>query len=274
MTSTTKVEVGARATLDRHREGVSQALAMRPGFDLADLSEPEFEAMLERERVRQDRIRRIIKNDLVEGEDYGSVPGIPKPFAWEGSADKILIRMRWTCRPVEEPALTLTEEVIAATVTVGVFDSMDRLVHSVPRSCSTMERRFRNQKTKKWKFDDPREALNEVVAMAFKRGKVAATLSAAAAKHFFANPDQLGEGEDGGREPWTEEQWTKFKADCQTAGIKTRADYQALIKTVVPTGDVLAVHVPRLYEALEAWKAGRATPVRADMSFDDLPGAE
>lgn len=239
----------AGRALERHRESVSQALAARPGFDIADLSDEEFEGALARERKRQERIRQIIKNDLIKGEDYGEVSGIPQPFAWEGAADKIALRFRWTCQPIGDPSITRGEDYLAATVTVGVFDSMGRLVHSVPRSCSTMERRFKNSKTKKWKFDDPAEALNEVVAMAFKRGKVAGVLSAAAAKRYFANPEQLNQDDE--PDPWTPEQKQVAYALAPKAGIKTPEDFAAFVQETLGREAVYAVDVPKLMEKLE-----------------------
>lgn len=262
-------DASARKALEKHREGVTIALQNRPGFDIADLSDEEFDAGLAREKLRQSRIRRIIMNDLVAGEDYGTVPGISKPFAWEGSADKLLTRLRWTCQPMGDPALTITDDYVMASVTVGVYDSMGRLLFSVPRSCSTMERRFKNQKTKKWKFDDAREAVNEVVSMAFKRGKIACTLSAAAAKGYFANPEQLQE-DDATPDPWTSEQKQAFYLAAVAAGIKTKGALEAFLQATLGRDEVYGVDVEKLTAALATYKAPGVAPVK-QATFDDEP---
>ena len=260
----------ARVAIERHREGVTMATQTRPGYDIADLTDDEFEAGLQRERLRQVRVRKIIMNDLIEGEDYGAVPGIPKPFAWEGSADKLLARMRWTCQPVGEPALTIAEEYVMASVTVGIFDSMGRLLFSVPRSCSTMERRFQNQKTKKWKFGDPREATNEVVSMAFKRGKIAATLSAACAKYYFANASQLSEEEDTTPDPWSPEQKQEFYQAAIKAGVRTGKQCEAFIAETLGRGVVYVTDIEKLNAALVGYRAPGVAPV-GKATFDDEP---
>lgn len=253
----------------RQREDANMNLLVtREAFDIAALSDEEFEAGLALERTRQDRIKQIIKNDLIEGIDFGAVPGVSKPFAWEGTADKILKRFRWTAQPVGEPSVQHVEGGMLVSVTAGIFDNMGRLIHSVPRSCSTFEKRFKlrsPQKGKLFKFDDPRECLNECLGMAFKRGKLAATLSAAGAKGYFTNPEQLDEPETA--EPWTPEQKQEFYKAALKAGIKTAAAAQAFVAQTLGRGEVYTTDVEALTAALATYKAPGVPPIKTGDAY-------
>lgn len=185
----------AVAMLDRRREEVTRALTMRDGWDIALLDDTEFEHELQLNKVRIERVERIIKNDCLPGIDYGKVPGVDKPFAWEGAADKIARRLRWSALIAGAPAIQPVGEALSVTVTCVIRDNAGHDLLAMTRSCSTFEKRFR-KKSGGWKFVKPEEAINELVAMAFKRARVAGVLSAAGVKHLFANPDQLKEDEE------------------------------------------------------------------------------
>jgi hypothetical protein len=200
---TAPLEIGHRGSsagmLEKRREEMTRALTMRDGWDIALLDDDEFERELALNKVRVERVERIIKNDCIENIDYGKVPGVDKPFAWEGAADKIARRLRWSALLDGPPSIQQVGEALTVTVTCVIRDSAGHDLLAMSRSCSTFEKRFR-KKSGGWKFVKPEEAINELVAMAFKRARVAGVLSAAGVKHLFANPDQLREDEEVAKE--------------------------------------------------------------------------
>lgn len=189
----------AAGMLEKRREEMTRALTMRDGWDIALLDDDEFERELALNKIRVERVERIIKNDCLENIDYGKVPGVEKPFAWEGAADKIARRLRWSALLDGSPAIQTVGEALVVTVTCVIRDSAGHDLLAMSRSCSTFEKRFR-KKSGGWKFVKPEEAINELVAMAFKRARVAGVLSAAGVKHLFANPDQLKEDDEAAQE--------------------------------------------------------------------------
>jgi len=241
--------------LDRHREAVTIG-KVEPGFDIATLSDEEFERTLKLEKKRQERVKAVILNDLEEGLDYGTVPGVPKPFAWEGSGDKIARRFRWTVRLMSEAQVVANADMVMATVEVGVFDTAGRTIHTVVRNCSSTEKRFKNKKTGKWKFDDAREVVNECISMAFKRGKVAAVLSAAGAKGYFAAPELLEPADDHVDEEkntWTPEERSMLFTMAHEAGITNSTAFGWFVDEVLHQNFVrTGVDVEKLVQALEA----------------------
>lgn len=254
-------------SLDRQREAASLAIAGRDaGWALEQLTDEEFDHLLELDRKKEERVRKLITNRLTAGVHYGTVPGIQKPFAWEPTADEILKLFRWDCRPIGEPTVHRATDYVEATVTVGVFNLRGNQVGaSAMRSCGTLERRFKNQKSGKWKFDDPREAVNECVSMAFKRAKVAATLGAAGAKHFFANPELLEAGEEAAEtaaaEPvdlLSEEELKPILVAARKAGIPTAAAFRDFITRHLGHAYVTKADVEPLRQHIANERAARA----------------
>lgn len=252
-------------------DATQDLLANRRAYDIADLSDSEFDAMLKRERVRLDRVKQIIRNDLVPGKDYGVLPGTDKPTGFEGAADKIAMRFRWTPRRIGEPSILREPGRLMVTLTVGIFNNLGQLVASADRSCSTREKRFRRKGQDKWKYEDPDECLNECVAMAFKRGKNAAIFSACGIKGEWGEE----EVEEDTPETWTPEQKQVAYGLAPKAGIKAPEEFAAFVQETLGREAVYAVDVPKLMAALEAKvearkqaKAAKAEKPEQDLVYD------
>jgi predicted RNA-binding Zn-ribbon protein involved in translation (DUF1610 family) len=56
---------------------------------LALMTEREFEARLEALKTGQERVRRIQRDLMAEGEDFGKIPGAPKPTLLKPGAEKL-----------------------------------------------------------------------------------------------------------------------------------------------------------------------------------------
>lgn len=188
--------VGGAAQMLRDREARAMDLLARgSGNEIEDLTDDQFQMLLERRQRRVARLKMLVTSTFVEGRHFGKFPGVDKPFCWEPGADEIGIHTGWSARLMSPPTVAFDGEVMTTTAEVGIIDGAGRVLVVVPRSCSTREKRFR-KKSGAWKFEDPRECANELQAMAFKRGKVAGMVSAAGLKDYFANPDQVLDDEE------------------------------------------------------------------------------
>lgn len=226
---------------DLARSGMDLAGRGPTGFAIETLSDEEFERLLELDRVRETRMNRLILNRLEEGKDYGKVPGVDKPFPWEGAADKVAKFLRLVPQLTSDPVVSGDGDCLTATVTVGIWDVSGRLVTTTSRACSTRERRFQKKTSGKWKYDDPRECANECIAMALKRAKVAGILSAAGVKQIFANPDQLVDDEEFAEKertrPLAADELKALTAEASAAGIKTKKEWAAVLDAVMGAED-------------------------------------
>lgn len=148
-----------------------------------------------------ENLRRVIKDSLIEGRDYGKVPGTDKPSLLKPGAEKICIA--FGCSPKYE---LVSSEVdhdrefkwkkkkkiwnnaykgdrtfrtgVEEGVSLGIYRylyrsrivrSDDRVLGEGDGICSTLEGKF---------IDRPRECENNVCKMAQKRAFIAATLNA------------------------------------------------------------------------------------------------
>jgi hypothetical protein len=256
--------------MDTQREAATQLiLANRAGFDLATLSDDEFEQGLAKIATRQKRMARILETVLVDGVHYGNPKTkdgrevFPKPILYQQGAEELRNLFRLRLRHVEDPRIIETAEYVSVTVTVAIEDSVGRL--SAPRSgnCNTMERRFERKDGKGYTYKDAREMVHQCLAMAEKRAAAFSTKEVTGASAFFATQDEdamlqhLAEAETD--EPWTEEQRQKFYAEARAAGIKTKDQLAELVKEAIGEGEVGQKDVPKLYEALERRKGKKQT---------------
>jgi hypothetical protein len=73
--------VAATDVLTRREGNAAMALALMP--------EADFEARLKLLKTGQDRVARIQRELMTEGEDYGVIPGTPKPTLFKPGAEKL-----------------------------------------------------------------------------------------------------------------------------------------------------------------------------------------
>jgi len=248
--------------LDRQREAASVALLERPAFDIAAMSDAQFEEALALHKKRQERVQKVLLNLLERGLDYGTVPGVEGDFPWEGAADKVARFLRWNVKLMNDRSVEITNDALLVTLELGIFDQQGQLLATCLRGCSSKEKRFR-KRNGGWRFDDHREVLNECVSMAAKRAKVAGVLSAAGIKGVFKSLEAR-DASDEGAEPWTKEEQRWVKEAAKKAGMKTRDEIRQLAIDVlgrdfVGTGE----DVRTLLEAIEAKGKGE-TPARVE----------
>lgn len=226
-------------------------------FDITAISEKEFTAALAKDKLRQERIEKIVKNRLEEGKHYGKVPSVQKDFLWQTGAQALRQIFRYTLRQPDPPVVTVEKDLVSVIVTVGVFDALGRLLCTRSGSCNTKEKRFQSKRDG-WIYKDPREQLHNCLAMAEKRAGVLATLEATGASAIFANADELDRvtdpEEDAGAlgEPWSEAEKTAVYKAAKAQGIATLEQFKQFVQDELGRGFVgTGADVQRLLSALE-----------------------
>lgn len=261
----------ASPEMDTQREAATQVmLANRSGFDIANLSEEEFEQGLTKIQTRQKRMARILETVLVKDVHFGNPKTrdgrdvFPKPILYQQGAEELRNLFRLRLRHVDDPKIIETAEYVSVTVTVAIEDSAGRL--SAPRSgnCNTMEKRFERRDGKGYTYKDAREMVHQCLAMAEKRAGTFATKEVTGANAFFATQDEdamlqhLAEAETD--EPITDEQRQKLYADCRAAGIKTKEQLAEFVKGTIGEGEIGQKDLAKLYDALERRSGKKSVP--------------
>jgi hypothetical protein len=176
------------------REAHAEIMA-QPGKDLADLSEVEFKRGLERIRLVQERMEKILATALQEGKHYSNFGGAFKQkLLVKAGAEEVRRLMRVRVRRLAAPDVLATEDWVSVTVHLGVYDEMGRLIAERSANCNTKEARFYNQKSSKWTYTDAREMVHQCLAMADKRASVDLTEEASGATGYFATAEALSAG--------------------------------------------------------------------------------
>lgn len=80
------IDVGGRELAVVPTPAPAQSLIVG-GAALASMSDADFEANLVAMRRGIDRVRRIMETALVEGEDYGRIPGVKRAFLYKSGAE-------------------------------------------------------------------------------------------------------------------------------------------------------------------------------------------
>lgn len=114
---------------------------------LAMLSDAEFERQLTGIRQGQQRIARMQKELLIEGVDYGNVPGVDKPSLGKPGAEKLGLAYMLAARV--EKTLVIGDGITTPTITydatchlhVGTFDGPE--VGVGHGSCNSWESKYR-----------------------------------------------------------------------------------------------------------------------------------
>jgi hypothetical protein len=208
----------------------TKEVAIRGSTALAEHDEKQFSSALAvtPEYINQTKqslalLREMIKDVMVEGRDYGSVPGVPEEFLWDPGASQIVAA--FNCRIGSPTVLNqvMTDTLIAVVLEVPIISFQTKEVVAVcvgAASTSEVKHKYRNVrkdeladwgyvtdeqvKTLKSKRDkwnnvkyripnpEPGELLNTIWKIAFKRGRVGAAQLlpgvSAALREKFAKP--------------------------------------------------------------------------------------
>jgi hypothetical protein len=279
----------ARATLaiEQRREAAALDLVARKQFDVANLSDRDFELGLERIRIRQQRMQRILKTALVEGVHYGNPktrdgrPVFPKPILFQAGAEELRNLFRLQLVRVGPPEVVETPDYVSVTVTMAVQDGAGRVLAPRTGNCNTMEKRFERRDGKGWIYTDAREMVHQCYAMAEKRAGVFATREVTGATGFFAAEEEMEkalearEAEAAGRQPMRPEDRESFERAAVRAGVPKEQLADFIDSAIGERRDLLRSDIPTLREALRRFKAQRAEPgKKAEAKKPEAPPAQ
>lgn len=271
--------------LERQREEAGHALVERKQFDVANLSDQEFQAGLARLKLRQHRMQQILEAVLVEGVHYG-IPKtkdgrevFPKPMLLLAGAEELRNMYRLQLIRVGEPKEIATKEFCSVTVTMAILDGAGRILAPRTANCNTLEKRFEKRNGSGWTYTDAREMLHQCYAMAEKRAGTLSTREVTGATGFFAAEEDMEkalserEAEEAGRQPLPEDDRQKFAQAAAKYGI-TEARLAAFLLEVLGEERELRVSdVPALRAALGKLKAAAKTKGSAAAAKPELGDA-
>ena len=252
---------------DLQREAASRAIAAQPGFDIAAIDEDEFGRGLERLKVRQRRMQRILDTVLIPGAHYGNPNNAwKKPRLFKAGAEELSNLFRFSPRLIGEPLIVCTPDFVSVTVRIALYDSRGHYLAEKGGNCNSLEKRFKARDGGKFTWTDPREALHDCYSMAEKRAFVAAVLGASGAEAFFANgerlekalaaeaedmEDQAEEGE-GNRKQATKEEVRELMFKARDRGIETREQWVEFVERTLGRRFVSAGDLDKMKAAVDA----------------------
>lgn len=255
------VELSDIAVMTSDRESRALEAMKARGKDLADLSESEFEAGLQRLETVKARMMRILDVALVKDAHYGNPKdkngreAFKKPILYQAGAQELRRLMRLNVSRTKDDEIISTPEYCQAVVTLGIYDSGGRYICERKGACSSVEKRFKRFDGKGWIYDDAREVLHVVVAMAEKRAAGLLTLEASGATAFLANGEEMQDAlaeDEKPISPWSDEE----KKQCYAAAAKRgvgRDAFAALVLKTLGRATVGSEDVPRVLAAIAAW---------------------
>ncbi len=238
------------------------ALATTEDFGKALTIDPNY---IEQTKSSLALLRTMVNDILVQGRDYGSVPGIPKEFLWQPGAD--LIIASFNCHVGEARVLNMvdTEEKIAITLEVPIIShKTGQEVACGIGAASTLEvkHKYRNVKKEdlpdwgyttqesiaalkqvkskwgiKYRILNPEheDLLNTIWKIARKRGKSAAAQSLPGVSSALS--EKLAKKKEGQAEQKPTNQWDLFWADLAKMGVDSKTAHK--IMNVEHMGDLV-----------------------------------
>lgn len=140
---------------------------------------PKFEISLEENKQRLQAMQKFIKDQMIEGTDYGTIPGIKKPTLFKSGAEKIanIYGFNHQFQPLQS-----IEDFDKGLFFYRYKCKIYHKGSGVPQaegigSCNNREKKYVEQ--------DPYTLLNTIDKMAQKRAYVAAVLSACRVSNAF-----------------------------------------------------------------------------------------
>ncbi len=272
--------------LERQREEAGHALVDRKQFDVANMSEQEFQAGLARLKLRQQRMQQILETVLVEGVHYGNPNNaFPKPMLLQAGAEELRNLFRLQLVRVGEPQEIATKEFCSVTVTMATLDGAGRILAPRTANCNTLEKRFERKDKKGYTYTDAREMLHQCYAMAEKRAGTLSTREVTGATGFFAAEEDMEkalaerEAEEAGRQPLPEDDRQRFAQAAAKYGITEARLAGFLLEVLGEERELRVSDVPALRDAIAKLKAaapkkkgsaGAAKPEPGDAAEPDL----
>ena len=142
-------------------------------YSIAEISPANVQSMM----TRINDMRAIVQKNLVEGHDYGKIPGCAKPSLWKPGAEKILILFGLTSEyEVMDKVQDYENGFFAFTVRSFLSRNGQPVTQGVGHA---------NTKEFKYRKGNPYDLANTVLKMAKKRAQVDAVLTVASLSDLF-----------------------------------------------------------------------------------------
>lgn len=252
--------------LDERRQKAHQEIMARPGQDLSDLSDTEFDVGRKRLQKVQARMEILLANELKEGVHYDNPSGkYGKRMLRKAGAEEIRRLMRLRITRMADHEVIATDTWVSVTVRLGIVDASGRLIAEHTANCNSSEEQFRDSRGN-WTYRDPREVLHLCTTTAEKRCSAELTKEASGATGFFQSDDALDAAVTSGRAATecTEQDRARIKA----AGIEKQMSRESFLSVIVhATGRavdqkdgepvVMTNEVEMVLEAIHAWQPRR-----------------
>lgn len=255
----------------------STALA-RPDADLGALTELEFEHALAKLETRKRRMDRILESYLVKTAHYGNpltrsgTPVFQKPILYRAGADELAVTfgLEVISEVGREDEVIEGPDYCSVTVRRAICDRTGRVIDRTVASCTTKEKRFKKTNGTGFTFDDAREALNDLHAMAEKRAKVRLVVTALGLGAWLAAEEEMEASLETAADEkpltlWTDEEKRQVYDAANARGMSKRV-FLALIQSTLGRDKVgTGADVQQLLAAIAAWEkpAPKAEPAAA-----------
>ena len=142
-------------------------------YSLTEIKPSHVQSMM----TRIAEMRAVVQKNLVEGHDYGKIPGCPKPSLFKPGAEKILILFGLTSEyEIIDKVQDYEKGFFAFTVRCFLSRNGMPVTQGVGH-CNTKERKYQKS--------NPYDLANTVLKMAKKRAQVDATLTVASLSDIF-----------------------------------------------------------------------------------------
>jgi hypothetical protein len=279
----------------REKQETGLASADQKQFSTAIAVTPEYIAQTKQSLAL---LRNMVQEVLVEGIDYGSVPGVPEEFLWDPGASQIVAAFNARFGEPRKVRETATDDLIAVVVNVPIISfQTGQEVAICAGAASTMEvkHKYRNVKREElidwgyteetagkgkkdkwgnWKYripnPEPGELLNTIWKIACKRGRVGAAQLlpgvSSALREKFAGSKATKK-----KEPTSD--WDIFWSDMTKRGLKQEEIHKMLkvksMKDYVASGKTLEQAVKEIDNLL----ALEEDAGESDATFEKLESA-
>lgn len=237
----------------------------RADADLGALTEPEFERALTKLDTRKKRMARILDSYLVPNAHYGNPvtksgrPVFQKPILYRAGADELGISFGLeVVTEVDRPdSIVEGPDYCSVTVRRAICDRTGRVIDRTVASCTTKEKRFKKTDGSGYTFEDAREALNDLHAMAEKRAKVRLVVTALGIGAWLAAEEEMEsaiEQDEKPLTPWTDEEKRTVYAAANAKGIGKRA-FLAMVQSTLGRDKVgTGADVQQLLAVIATWE--------------------
>jgi hypothetical protein len=152
---------------------------------------------MERAAERISLLQEFVRDQLIEGTDYGNIPGTPKPSLWQPGAQKLIRLFGLTCqKECTHREVDWDQNYASFSYKATVYRG-NQIISQCEGSCNSGELKYQRTKTQL------PDKLNTLQKMAQKRAFVGAVIEAVAGSMTFTQDIESPE-------------------DVQALGIKTR----------------------------------------------------